>query len=174
MIYQSFSTKYHRYSTLARRTNPERIQGTLQDAVRGADVFIGVSAGNILSGDMVRTMAPDPIVFAMANPTPEISYEEAVKAGVKVMGTGRSDYPNQINNVLAFPGLFRGALDAGARDITYEMKLAAAYAIAGLVAENELSPEYIIPSPFDKRGAKAVAEKVAGCVKKKNHPPAIQ
>ena len=105
-------------------------------------------------------MAPDPIVFAMANPVPEISYETAMEAGVKVMGTGRSDCPNQINNVLAFPGIFRGALDAGARDINYEMKRAAAEAIAGLVTEEELKPEYIIPSAFDKRVVEAVASAV--------------
>lgn len=149
---------------LARLTNPEGITGTLKDAVVGADVFIGVSAGNILTKEMVHTMAPDPVVFAMANPTPEISYEDAVEAGVKVMGTGRSDNPNQINNVLAFPGLFRGALDAGARDITYDMKLAAAQAIASLVDETELRAEYIIPSPFDERVAATVAKRVAACV----------
>ena len=152
---------------LARLTNPEKITGTLQDAVRGADVFIGVSAGNILTKEMVRTMAPEPIVFAMANPTPEITYEDAKEAGVKIIGTGRSDYPNQINNVLAFPGLFRGALDAGARDITYDMKLAAARAIASLVNEKELNPDYIIPSPFDKRVAAKVAQEVAKCVQRK-------
>ena len=148
---------------LARLTNPERITGTLRDAIKGADVFVGVSAGNILTKEMVSTMAAEPVVFAMANPTPEITYEDAVEAGVKVMGTGRSDYPNQINNVLAFPGLFRGALDAGARDITYDMKLAAARAIASLVTEEELKPDYIIPSPFDKRVAVKVAEEVAKC-----------
>ena len=148
---------------LARLTNPEGVTGTLKDAIVGADVFVGVSAGNILTKEMVAAMAPDPIVFAMANPTPEITYEDAVEAGVKVMGTGRSDYPNQINNVLAFPGLFRGALDAGARDITYDMKLAAARAIASLVSEEELKPDYIIPSPFDKRVAAKVAEEVAKC-----------
>lgn len=148
---------------LARLTNPERITGTLRDAIKGADVFVGVSAGNILTKEMVSTMAAEPVVFAMANPTPEITYEDAVEAGVKVMGTGRSDYPNQINNVLAFPGLFWGALDAGARDITYDMKLAAARAIASLVTEEELKPDYIIPSPFDKRVAVKVAEEVAKC-----------
>lgn len=146
---------------LAKLTNPKGIRGTLKDAVGGADVFVGVSAGNILTREMVHTMNPDPIVFAMANPTPEITYEDAVEAGVKIMGTGRSDYPNQINNVLAFPGLFRGALDARARDITYDMKLAAAHAIASLVSEEELCAKYIIPSPFDKRVSKKVAEEVA-------------
>ena len=138
---------------LARLTNPV-----------GADVFVGVSAANILKPEMVRTMNRDAIVFAMANPTPEISYEEAVAAGVRIIATGRSDYPNQINNVLVFPGIFRGALDARARDITYPMKLAAAYAIAGLISETELREDYIIPSAFDKRVAKAVADAVGGCV----------
>ena len=141
-------------------TNLDEQLGTLADAVKDADVFIGVSVANALTPEMVHTMAPDPIVFAMANPVPEISYETAMEAGVKVMGTGRSDCPNQINNVLAFPGIFRGALDAGARDINYEMKRAAAEAIAGLVTEEELKPEYIIPSAFDKRVVEAVASAV--------------
>lgn len=149
---------------LARLTNPEGRTGVLADAVAGADVFIGVSAAGVLKPEMVKSMNRDAIVFAMANPTPEISYEEAVAAGVRVMATGRSDYPNQINNVLVFPGVFRGALDARARDITYPMKLAAAHAIAGLIAETELREDYIIPSVFDKRVAKAVAEAVGGCV----------
>lgn len=141
-------------------TNLDEQLGTLADAVKDADVFIGVSVANALTTEMVHTMAPDPIVFAMANPVPEISYETAMEADVKVMGTGRSDCPNQINNVLAFPGIFRGALDAGARDINYEMKRAAAEAIAGLVTEEELKPEYIIPSAFDKRVVEAVASAV--------------
>lgn len=148
---------------LAKLTNTEGKTGSLQDAIVGADVFVGVSSANTLTPEMVTTMAVDPIVFAMANPTPEIMYDTAIEAGVKVMGTGRSDFPNQINNVLAFPGLFRGALDAGARDITYDMKLAAASAIASLVNEDELKPEYIIPSPFDERVALKVAEEVAKC-----------
>lgn len=149
---------------LARLTNPEGKTGVLADAIVGADVFIGVSAGGVLKPEMVRSMNHDAIVFAMANPTPEISYEEAVAAGVRIMATGRSDYPNQINNVLVFPGIFRGALDARARNITYPMKLAAARAIAGLIAEQELREDYIIPSAFDERVAKAVAEAVGGCV----------
>ncbi len=149
---------------LARLTNPEGRTGVLADALVGADVFVGVSAANILKPEMVRTMNRDAVVFAMANPTPEISYEEAVAAGVRIIATGRSDYPNQINNVLVFPGIFRGALDARARDITYPMKLAAAYAIAGLIGETELREDYIIPSAFDKRVAKAVADAVGGCV----------
>lgn len=148
---------------LAKLTNPEGKTGSLQDAIVGTDVFVGVSSANTLTPEMVATMNADPIVFAMANPTPEIMYDTAIAAGVKVMGTGRSDFPNQINNVLAFPGLFRGALDAGARDITYDMKLAAASAIASLVSEDELKPEYIIPSPFDERVAPKVAEEVAKC-----------
>ena len=146
---------------MCRITNLEERNGTLADAVVGADVFIGVSNANALSPEMVKTMAKDPIVFAMANPTPEIDYETAIQAGVKVMGTGRSDHPNQINNVLAFPGIFRGALDVGARNINYDMKMAAARAIAGIVSEEELRPDYIIPSAFDPRVAVAVAKAVA-------------
>ena len=142
-------------------TNLEDQRGTLADALVGADVFVGVSVGGALKPEMIRTMNANPIVFAMANPTPEIMYDEAMAAGVKVMGTGRSDFPNQINNVLAFPGIFRGALDAGARDINYEMKLAAAQAIAELVEPGMLCAEYIIPSALDPRVAKHVAEKVA-------------
>lgn len=151
---------------LARMTNLEKKNGTLKDAIAGADVFIGVSSGKILTKEMVRTMSKDPIVYALANPMPEISYEDAVEAGVKLIGTGRSDYPNQINNVLAFPGIFRGALNAGSRDITYDMKLAAARAIAELVSEEELRPDFIIPSLFDPSVAEKVAEAVAECVKK--------
>ena len=142
-------------------TNPENIKGNLADAVKDADVFIGVSRGGLLTTEMVKTMHSDAIVFAMANPVPEITYEKAKAAGVRVMGTGRSDYPNQINNVLAFPGIFRGALDAGAKDINYSMKLAAARALADLVETERLSEEYVIPSAFDPRVAKAVAENVA-------------
>ena len=143
-------------------TNPENIKGNLADAVKDADVFIGVSRGGLLTTEMVKTMHSDAIVFAMANPVPEITYEEAKSdKGVRVMGTGRSDYPNQINNVLAFPGIFRGALDAGAKDINYSMKLAAARALADLVESERLSEEYVIPSAFDPRVAKAVAENVA-------------
>ena len=129
--------------------------------MKEADVFIGVSAPGILTQDMVKSMKEKPIVFAMANPEPEISYEDAIEAGVAVMGTGRSDYPNQINNVLAFPGLFRGALDVRARKITEEMKLAAAYGLATLVSDEELSPTYIIPDALDSRVAKTVAKAVS-------------
>ena len=146
---------------LSETTNEEMRKGWLADAVVGADVFVGVSKPGVLTKEMVRTMGRDPIVFAVANPVPEIMYDEAVEAGVKVMGTGRSDFPNQINNVLAFPGIFRGALDAGARDINYEMKVAAAGAIAELVEPGKLCPEYVIPSVFDERVAPHVAKRVA-------------
>lgn len=141
-------------------TNLEDKRGDLVEAVAGTDVFIGVSAAGALKPEMVRSMNPDPIVFAMANPVPEIMYDEAIALGVKVMGTGRSDFPNQINNVLAFPGIFRGALDAGARDINDEMKVAAAYAIAELVEPEKLCPEYIIPSALDKSVGPHVAKRV--------------
>ena len=146
---------------LAQTTNPENASGSLADAVRGADVFVGVSAPGILTAEMVKTMAEKPVIFAMANPVPEIGYEEALAAGAAVVGTGRSDVPNQINNVLAFPGIFRGALDCGAREINYDMKTAAAAAIAELVLPEQLSPEYIIPDPFDPRVAENVARRVA-------------
>lgn len=146
---------------LAELTNPEKTQGDLAKAIQGADVFIGVSVANALSAEMVRTMAPEPIVFAMANPVPEIMYEVAKEAGVKVMGTGRSDFPNQINNVLAFPGIFRGALDVRATTINKEMKIAAAEGIAALISEADLREDYIIPSPFDTRVVEQVANYVA-------------
>ena len=149
------------FEELADFTNSGRRSGTLADAMKGADVFIGVSAGGIVSPEMVASMAKDAVVMAMANPTPEIMPDEALSAGAAVVGTGRSDYPNQINNVLAFPGIFRGALDVRASDINESMKLAAAKAIAGLVSESELSTEYIIPEAFDPRVGKAVAAAVA-------------
>ena len=142
-------------------TNPDGIRGTLADAMRGADVFIGVSAPKSVNGGMVRSMARDPIIFACANPTPEIFPDEAKEAGAKIISTGRSDYPNQINNVLAFPGIFRGAFDVRASDINEAMKIAASKALAGLVSDSELSEEYIIPAAFDKRVGPAVAEAVA-------------
>ena len=147
--------------SLLEQSNPEDVSGTLRDVIAGADLFVGVSVGGVLTGEMVKQMAPNPIIFAMANPAPEIMPEEAKAAGCAVVGTGRSDYPNQINNVLAFPGVFRGALDVRARDINEEMKVAAARAIAGLVGEEELSPDYILPAPFDERVCPAVAEAVA-------------
>ncbi|MCI8496850.1 MAG: NAD-dependent malic enzyme [Clostridiales bacterium] len=151
---------------MAELTNPENKTGMLADIIRGADVFIGVSAPGCVTKEMIASMNPDPIVFAMANPVPEIYPEEALAAGAKVVGTGRSDYPNQINNVLAFPGIFRGALDVRARDINDEMKVAAAYAIASLVSDEELSPEYILPKAFDPRICEAVAEAVRQAARK--------
>lgn len=146
---------------MAEITNKDRQTGNLAEIMKGKDVFIGVSAPNIVTAEMVASMAADPIVFAMANPTPEIMPEEAKKGGVRVMATGRSDYPNQINNVLVFPGIFRGALDAKATGITEEMKMAAAKAIASIVTDEELNEEYIIPGAFDDRVAKVVAKAVA-------------
>ena len=143
------------------RVNLTGRQGTLADALKDADVLIGVSAPHIVSQDMIRSMAPDPIVFAMANPVPEIERADALEAGAKVIGTGRSDYPNQINNVLAFPGIFKGALDAQATEINDAMKIAAVKAIAGLVGDEELSPEYIIVSALDERVVPAMSEAVA-------------
>ena len=151
---------------MAAVTNPRGIKGTLADAVRGADVFIGVSAPGVLTGEMVKTMARDAVIFACANPTPEIFPEEARAAGAAVVCTGRSDYPNQINNVLAFPGIFRGAFDVRASDINEEMKMAAAKAIAGLIAPEELTAEYVIPQPFDGRVVKAVASAVADAARR--------
>lgn len=145
---------------LAELTNAELMKGSLADALSGADVFIGVSAAGIVSEEMARSMAKDAIIFAMANPTPEIMPELAKAAGAAVVGSGRSDYPNQINNLLAFPGVFRGALDCRATCINEEMKRAAAFALAGLIAPEELSAENIIASPFDKRVVPAVAEAV--------------
>ncbi len=146
---------------MAEITNPEHFSGKLADALKGADVFIGVSAPHIVSREMIESMADKPIVFPMANPTPEIEPDEAKAAGAAVVGTGRSDHPNQINNVLVFPGLFRGALDVRAKDINQEMKRAASHALADLVADDELSTEYILPKAFDKRVGPAVAAAVA-------------
>lgn len=146
---------------MARISNLHKKKGSLKDVLAGADVFIGLSAPGMLTKEMVRSMAKNPVIFAMANPVPEIMPEDAKEAGAVVVGTGRSDFPNQINNVLAFPGIFRGALDVRARDINEEMKIAAAKAIAGLIGKNELNAEYIIPEPFDQRVGKAVAEAVA-------------
>ena len=146
---------------LAALTNEECLEGKLKDAVRGADVFIGVSAPGVLTSEMVSTMARDAIVFACANPTPEIFPEDAKAGGAKIVSTGRSDYPNQVNNVLAFPGIFRGAFDVRASDINTEMKLAAAYAIASIIPENELGPDNILPKAFDERICGTVAKAVA-------------
>ncbi|BDB00127.1 NAD(P)-dependent malic enzyme [Clostridium botulinum] len=145
---------------IAEVTNKENEKGTLKDIIKGKDVFIGVSAPNILTEEMVTSMNKDSIIFAMANPTPEIMPDKAKKAGARVVATGRSDFPNQINNVLVFPGIFRGALDVRSKVINEEMKLAASKAIASLVQDNELNEEYIIPGAFDKRVAEVVAEEV--------------
>ena len=146
---------------MAAVTNPEKFSGKIADALVGADVFIGVSAPHIVTKNMIRSMARDAVVFPMANPVPEIEPEEAKEAGAAIVGTGRSDHPNQINNVLVFPGLFRGALDVRARDINQEMKTAASYALSGLVSAEELNAEYILPVAFDKRVGPAVAAAVA-------------
>ena len=146
---------------LAELSNPEGLQGSLADVIQGADLFIGVSAPGEVTPEMIKSMAKDPILFPMANPTPEIMPDLARAAGAAAVGTGRSDFPNQINNVLAFPGVFRGAFDVRASDINEEMKMAAARALAGLVSAEELSPDYIIPAAFDPRVAPAVAEAVA-------------
>lgn len=142
-------------------SNKDNKKGTLKDAFKGADIFIGVSAPNIVTQDMVRSMNKDAIVLAMANPVPEIMPDLALEAGAKVVGTGRSDFPNQINNVLAFPGIFRGVFDVRAKEINEEMKIAAAHAIASVVSEDELAPDFIMPKAFDKRVAQAVAKAVA-------------
>ena len=151
---------------MAKISNREMRKGSLAEVLKGADVFIGVSAPGTVTPEMVKTMAPNPILFPMANPVPEIMPDLAKEAGAAVVGTGRSDFPNQINNVLAFPGIFRGALDVRAKDINDEMKVAAAYAIADLIDEKDLNADYIIPNPFDKRVAPAVAKAVAEAAKK--------
>lgn len=146
---------------VAKQTNPKKLEGSLEDVIEGADVFIGVSVGGALTEAMVKKMNKDPIIFAMANPDPEILPNDAKKAGAKVIGTGRSDFPNQVNNVLAFPGIFRGALDVRATRINEKMKIAAVEAIAELITETELNEDYVIPNPFDARVAPAVAKAVA-------------
>lgn len=151
---------------MAEITNHEKKAGKLADVLKGADVFIGVSAPNCVTEDMVKSMNKHPIVFAMANPVPEIMPDLAKKAGAAIVGTGRSDFPNQINNVLAFPGIFRGALDVRAKDINDEMKIAAAHAIADFVPEKDLKPDFIIPSPLNKSVAQAVAKAVAEAARK--------
>ncbi|MEI4799812.1 NADP-dependent malic enzyme [Bacillus sp. NPDC077411] len=146
---------------IAKETNREHVRGTLKEAIAGADIFIGVSAPNVLTKELVKTMNENPIVFAMANPVPEIFPEDALEAGAAVVGTGRSDFPNQVNNVLAFPGIFRGALDVRATDVTEEMKLAAAYGIANIITDEERNANYVIPNPLDKRVVPSVAAAVA-------------
>jgi malate dehydrogenase (oxaloacetate-decarboxylating) len=142
------------------------VKGTLAEAMVGTDIFIGVSAPGIVSQEMIKSMNPNPMVFPMANPTPEIMPDEAKAAGAAIVGTGRSDFPNQINNVLAFPGIFRGTLDVRASDITENMKIAAAYAIASLVSDDELTPDYILPHAFDPRIMRTVADAVAEAARK--------
>ncbi|WP_408956353.1 NADP-dependent malic enzyme [Natroniella sp. ANB-PHB2] len=161
LIYQGRDNLDKAKEELAELTNKEKEEGNLADAIVGADVFIGVSVAGVLSKEMVKGMADDPILFPMANPDPEIWPEDAFEAGAKIVGTGRSDYPNQVNNVMAFPGVFRGALDVRAKDINQEMKVAAAYALAELVTEDKLAPDYVIPKPFDERVGPYVAAAVA-------------
>ncbi|MGO5087554.1 NAD(P)-dependent malic enzyme [Oscillospiraceae bacterium LCP25S3_F9] len=151
---------------MAKLTNKENVKGSLAEAIKGADLFVGVSAPNVLKEEMVKSMNKDAVVFAMANPTPEIMPDVAKKAGARVVGTGRSDFPNQINNVLAFPGIFRGALDCRAKEINDDMNVAASYAIAGLVTEDKLSEDYILPDALDKRIGKAVAAAVTEAARK--------
>lgn len=160
-IYEGRENLNKEKAEMAKISNRDMKKGSLADVLVGADVFIGVSAPNTLTKEMVKTMADDPIVFAMSNPVPEIMPDEAKEAGVRIMGTGRSDFPNQINNVLAFPGIFKGALSVRASDINDEMKIAAAKAIASMVSDEELRPDYVITDVFDKRVADAVAEAVA-------------
>ncbi|NLC68205.1 MAG: NAD-dependent malic enzyme [Clostridiaceae bacterium] len=160
-IYEGRDNLNAEKAEIAKITNTLKKKGTLEGAIRGADVFIGVSAPGVVTKNMVKSMARDAVIFAMANPVPEIMPGEAKEAGARIIGTGRSDFPNQINNVLAFPGIFRGALDVRARDINDEMKIAAAKAIASLVSDEELREDYIIPAPFDMRVGKTVAAAVA-------------
>lgn len=166
IIYEGDDTLSNSHKEIARITNRSHIKGSLSDAINDADVVIGVSAPNIISKEMVSSMADDAIVFAMANPVPEILPDAAKEGGARVVGTGRSDYPNQINNVVAFPGIFRGALDVRASDINDDMKMAASYAIASLVSDDELNEDYILPYAFDERIGKTVAAAVSEAAKK--------
>lgn len=161
IIYEGDPSLNEARKSIAAFSNRTFRKGNLADAMKGTDIFVGVSAPGIVTEEMVKSMAPDPIVLPMSNPTPEIMPDLAIKAGAKVVGTGRSDFPNQINNVLAFPGLFRGTLDVRASDINEEMKLAAAHALATLVSDDELTPEYILPRAFDERVGPTVAKAVA-------------
>lgn len=160
-IYEGADGLNSEQALMSKRTNRNFEKGLLKDVLKGADVFVGVSGPNMVTKEMVAEMAEKPVLFPMANPVPEITVEEALEGGAAVVGTGRSDYPNQINNVLAFPGIFKGALNVRARDINDEMKVAAAYAIAGLVSDDELTDKYILPNAFDPRVGKAVAEAVS-------------
>lgn len=166
IIYEGMDVLNPEQQYMSTITNRSKKTGTLADAMKNADLFIGVSAPNIVNEEMVKSMADEPIIFAMANPTPEIMPDIAKKAGARIVGTGRSDFPNQINNVLAFPGIFRGALDCRASEINEEMKAAASYAIASLVSDDELNDEYILPKAFDRRVGKAVAEAVMKAARK--------
>lgn len=178
IIYEGRPTGMNKYKDeIAKQTNRDLLRGDLKDAIRGADVFIGVSVANAVSEEMVKSMAKDPIIFAMANPVPEIMPDQAKAAGAAVVGTGRSDFPNQVNNVAAFPGIFRGALDVKATIINEGMKVAAAYAIASLISDEELSADYVMPEAFDPRLAPTVAAAVAKAamdtgVARKNVDPA--
>ncbi|MBQ7799304.1 MAG: NAD-dependent malic enzyme [Oscillospiraceae bacterium] len=165
-IYDGIEGVNEAQAQMAKISNPNKEKGTLSDVLKGADVFIGVSAPNLVTEEMVKTMAENPVVFAMANPTPEIMPDVAKRGGAAVVGTGRSDFPNQINNVLVFPGIFRGTFDVRASDINEEMKLAAAYAISGLISDDELNAEYILPAAFDERVGPAVAKAVAEAARK--------
>jgi len=161
-IYEGRPRRMNRIKEMvAKNTNRHKLKGNLSDVIEGADVFIGVSVGGALTAEMIQKMNEDPIIFAMANPDPEILPNDAKKAGAKIIGTGRSDYPNQVNNVLAFPGIFRGALDVWATRINEKMKMAAVEAIASLITDEELNEDYVIPAPFDPRVAPAVAKNVA-------------
>lgn len=165
ILYRGADYMNEAQSAMAEVTNKENRKGLLKDALVGADVFIGVSRPNLLTADMIKVMNDKPIIFAMANPVPEILPDEAKAAGAYIVGTGRSDYPNQINNVLAFPGIFKGALESRATDITDEMKVSAAYGIASIISDEELNPEYILPDAFNKKVAENVAKAVADAVK---------
>ena len=165
-IYEGMADLSDAHKALSKKTNPQKEKGSLADVMRGADVFVGVSAPGIVTKEMVASMNKGACVFAMANPVPEIMPDEAKAGSAAVIGTGRSDFPNQINNVLAFPGIFRGALDVRASDINEEMKMAAVYAIAGLVTDSELNAEYILPKAFDNRIAPTVAKAVAEAARK--------
>jgi malate dehydrogenase (oxaloacetate-decarboxylating) len=161
LLYPGVEPGNKHMETMAQLTNPQGRKGSLADVLAGADAFIGVSAANIVTPEMVKTMAPGAVIFGMANPSPEIMPDLALAAGAMIVGTGRSDYPNQINNVLGFPGIFRGTLDVRASQINEAMKVAAAKAIANMVTEKELAVDYIIPKPFDRRVVPAVALAVA-------------
>ena len=160
-IYRGYEKNNPAQEKMAQVTNKKMVKGSLKDALAGADVFVGVSRPGLLTADMIQQMAEKPIIFAMANPTPEIMPDEAKAAGAYIVGTGRSDFPNQINNLLAFPGIFKGALAVRASDITDEMKIAAAYGIAGILTDRELNRECILPDPFDRRVAEQVAKAVS-------------